>query len=110
MCIGDNVPVFSYMRNRFSCISGNKQNKPVEVGNFALLQRPTKPVPAAVSLLLFSEDSRAVTKADQLPELQIWPQAVSAGVFLLLTAAESHCIFSFELPAVPGKAWRCAQC
>ena len=65
MCTGDNVPVFSYMRKL--------TNKPVEVGNFAPLQRPTKPVPAAVLLLLISEDARPVTKADQLPELQIWP-------------------------------------
>ena len=48
-------------------------SKPVEVGNFAPLQRPTKPVPAAVLLLLTSEDAHPVTKADQLPELQIWP-------------------------------------
>jgi len=75
MCIGDNVPVFSYMRNRLSCISVNKcsQTSPFEVGNFAPLQRPTNPVPAAVLLLLISEDARPVTMVDQLPELQIWP-------------------------------------
>jgi len=47
-------------------------SKPVEVGNFAPMQRPTKPVPDAVLFLLISEDVRPVTKADQLSELQIW--------------------------------------